>query len=87
MKTLIFALLSGMIFSSATLASPLSNDIWSSFAKPTQISTTQKPDDVQIMGVCCPVSGPACGWGDFPIGSECYCKHGNKVYPGTVCGK
>jgi hypothetical protein len=48
----------------------------------------EQSKDVHILSVCCPVDGaPACGWGNFPIGSECYCSDNGKVHPGTVCGK
>ncbi|WP_413575305.1 hypothetical protein ACLVWU_13435 [Bdellovibrio sp. HCB290] len=98
MKALIFAIISGMTFSMAAMASPTNVDVLSTLTSPSQTTAiyssqsvegfeTVNSGDVQIMGVCCPVAGPACGWGDFPVGSECYCKHGNKVYPGTVCGK
>ncbi|WP_413584878.1 hypothetical protein [Bdellovibrio sp. HCB274] len=100
MKALIFAIISGMTFSMAAMAAPTNVDILSALSSPSNASTiyssqsvegfetVSSSDDMQIMGVCCPVGGaPACGWGDFPVGSDCYCKHGNKVYPGTVCGK
>lgn len=89
MKTLAFVLLiSG--FSNSVLAQ--SQDI---FVLPIHVqtsvySTSSDPetdsDEMHTMSVCCPVgNAPSCGWGNFPIGSDCYCKTNGQIFPGTVC--
>ncbi|WP_168196670.1 hypothetical protein [Bdellovibrio sp. ZAP7] len=93
MKAFCLVLIIGLIFSKSihastqgTLRFPLQNQtpLYSSSALDPEIDS----DDVYAMSVCCPVRpAPSCGWGDFPIGSECYCSYAGQIYPGTVCGK
>jgi hypothetical protein len=93
MKTFCLVLITGWGFSNSAFASTLET-VRFPLQTQTTLSSSSAVDpeidngDVHVMGVCCPVGpAPACGWGDFPIGSECYCSHAGQIYPGTVCGK
>ncbi|WP_413558027.1 hypothetical protein [Bdellovibrio sp. HCB209] len=77
MKAFTFALfISGMIFSN--IQNP-------------KFFTSSDPeidgDEMHTMSVCCPVgNAPSCAWpGNFPEGSDCYCRSNGQIFPGTVC--